>query len=122
MNIKRKYEIERIDTKRETVEMVYNTKAKKMEARKRTIDGGFMVYFPQGHSTFFEDEATMRAMGITEVGALVDMDTGMPVSAEMLSMFDNSLKNLVERNTQITPPSQRGAPRGGVAQSIADGE
>lgn len=47
--------------------------------------GGWMVFFPQGHSVRIDSEDVMRKQGFFNRSGLIDMDTGEPVeeSGEM---------------------------------------
>lgn len=124
MRIKRRYEIEVLpDTHtRKVAENVYDPKLKKVVPRVRTIKGGFNVYFPQGHLTFFETREQMEAQGVVIDNALIDMDSGLPVSTEMAGMFDHSLREQVERNTIFVKPSQRGRIDDPLQRALEAGE
>lgn len=59
------------------------------------IKGGFMAYFPNGHSTFFESEAKLREAGLELEPKLVNLATGEEVPEDFLS-----IKSLVASKTR----------------------
>lgn len=64
---------------------------------ERIIPISFMVYFPGGHSVWYETKADMAQAGIIESeNHEIDLETGLPVNPEVI--FD--LKARVERNTR----------------------
>ena len=89
----------------------------RIEDVERVVSGGYLVYFPRGHSIFFENEDQLSQAGFsTEKDAgIVDMETGFVKGDDGLG--DMSLKEMSARNTQITPRSRRS-----VDAVIKDGE
>lgn len=64
----------------------------------RVIPESFMVYFPGGHSVWFESREKMAAAGILEhANEEIDLDTGEPIRAP--DTVD--LKSLVGKRTQV---------------------
>lgn len=64
----------------------------------RVIPESFMVYFPGGHSVWFESRDKMAAAGILEhANEEIDLDTGEPIRAP--DTVD--LKSLVSKRTQV---------------------
>jgi hypothetical protein len=61
----------------------------------KEVDGGFMVYFPAGHSIRVKDEQELQRLGFMGPAPLVDMNTGeiVPVSPNV------SLKDRAGRKT-----------------------
>lgn len=59
---------------------------------------GFMVYFPAGHSVFFESEEQLKRYGLTKDAELVDMNTGLSVNE--MSKRSMTPKQIVTRNTR----------------------
>lgn len=101
-NVKR-HQIE-IVRDRTITETIYDVaKGDKHESRvltstkvERVVPVSYNVYFPGGHSVWFEDEATMRAAGVMLGNdVLVDTETGEPINNE----DEMDLKTLVARKT-----------------------
>lgn len=69
----------------------------KAEKVTRLVPESFMVYFPGGHSVWFESRDKMAAAGILEhANEEIDLDTGEPVRAPA----GVDLKALVGKRTQ----------------------
>jgi hypothetical protein len=69
----------------------------KSEKTSRLVPESFMVYFPGGHSVWFETRAKMAAAGILEnANDEIDLETGEPTKAP--DYVD--LKSLVNKRTQ----------------------
>lgn len=82
-------EVENLDHRKNFIE----------EEQTRVIPTSYMVYFPNGHSTWFETKAAMAQAGIVESENFeVDLETGLPVMPHAVM----SLKEHVERNTRTT--------------------
>lgn len=102
-NMKPIFEIEQLKARTitETV-AVYDDerKLKGFETQQRKVEGGYMVYFPMGHSLFVESAAQLERMGLMHNGkirsGLVDMATG----EQLEDAAPGSLKELVERKTR----------------------
>lgn len=58
--------------------------------------GGYMVYFPRGHSIRIRDRETLRRLGFDRQPGFVDMESG-----EVMPMQQVSLKSLSERRTSL---------------------
>ena len=104
MALSKKFQIEVVKD-RELTSTVYTTvKGKdgkhlgmKSEQVKRLVPESFMVYFPGGHSVWFETRDKMAAAGILEhANEEIDLETGEPVKAP--DYVD--LKSLVGKRTQ----------------------
>ena len=61
--------------------------------------GGYMVYFPKGHSIRAFDDAHLAELGFDKPAKLIDMETG-----EETGEAHGSLKTRSERMTRITSP------------------
>jgi hypothetical protein len=110
--VKRAYEVERVD-KHTLVEQVAQfedtgekTKLGKpinrfigFKTEKRTVEDGYMVYFPRGHSIYVENDDALKRLRMESEGGLIDMDTGLP---HMPNAEPASLKDAVSRATQPT--------------------
>lgn len=83
----------------------------KFEKTSREVTGGYMVYLPQGHSIFVESAERLKEMNLDAPSGLVDMATGLPAMEA-----ENSIKDLVQRNTTRTP--QRRSGDGSLAGSL----
>jgi len=67
------------------------------EVVTRTVPESYMVYFPSGHSLWFETKAQMAQAGLVEGSDFeVDLDTGLPVDPKTVI----NLKAHVEKNTR----------------------
>ena len=122
MRIKRMYEVRPVNDTHITVERRFNKKKNEFEDVERTVNGGFLVAFPQGHSTFFETEEQMAAAGITLDAALVDMDTGMRVSPDMAARFNMSLHDMIDSNVRMSGSGRRAHSVDLINRAIAEGE
>lgn len=83
-NIKIAYEIHKVKGKHTVEERVARFKDGKyagLEDRKREVNGGFMVYFPRGHSIFLETQEQLALFGLDRPSGQIDMDTGEYVDA-----------------------------------------
>ena len=89
----------------------------RIEDVERIVSGGYMVYFPRGHSTFFEnvDQLNQAGFSIDKDAGIVDMETGFIKGDD--GFGELSLKEMSMRNTAITPRSRRG-----IDAVIKDGE
>jgi hypothetical protein len=67
-----------------------------MREVEKVYPESFMVYMPSGHAVWAENEAHMRTMGLIDENRLVDMDTGLPYTAD----GNMDLEALVNRNTR----------------------
>lgn len=108
MAVSKKFQIEVVKN-REVTSTVYktnpNAKGKSngllSEQVTRTVPESFMVYFPGGHSVWFESREKMAAAGILEhANEEIDTETGEPVRAP--DTID--LKSLVHKRTQVANP------------------
>jgi hypothetical protein len=108
---KRTYQLERIEDERTVMERVrvpdgeqeiavngvmVTRKLFKFVEQKRIVKGGWVVYFPHGHSIFVETEEQLKRLGLAGASGLVDMDTGLSIDEDM----EESLKDRVVRSTQ----------------------
>jgi hypothetical protein len=80
-NARKAFEVEPLGElhKHKIVVQEWNKDARKFTPVEKEIVGGYMVYFPQGHSMFIESEEQLQRLGLNSVSGLVDMDTGMNV-------------------------------------------
>lgn len=67
----------------------------KFEHEQFERKGGYMVYFPNGHSTFFESEEKLNEAGLSLEPKLVNLATGEEVPEEFLS-----IKSIVTSKTR----------------------
>ena len=68
-----------------------------MTKQTREVEGGFMVYFPGGHSIRAESKEHLKAMGLVESANVeIDADTGLPV----VPPVTRDIKRVVEGKTQ----------------------
>jgi len=104
MAVSKKFQIEVVKD-RELTSRIYtvdtsgNSKRSTLSAKTvtRLIPESFMVYFPGGHSVWFETREKMAAAGILEhANTEIDLETGEPVQAP--DYVD--LKAMVSRKTQ----------------------
>jgi hypothetical protein len=94
--IKRKFEVEALPDTTKRV-LVKKENGKNFEYEEVAISGGFMVYFPQGHSIRVRNVEELRRLGISPSKIpLVDMNSGEEVGDEV----STSLKQSVERSTK----------------------
>lgn len=68
------YQVEKTKRPVKITRRVYDKETKKFSDEDIEIVDGFMVYFPQGHSTFFASVEALRAAGLTEKPRTVDME------------------------------------------------
>lgn len=89
---------------------------RKLVPKREEFDGGYMIYFPQGHSVFVaaDDIEQLQRIGVLGPAKMVDMNSG----EEIPDNLNLSPKELVERAA-----NKRGRPRstGGLTQ-IMEGE
>lgn len=77
-------------------EVVINDKGKKQYKfveQKRTVTGGWMVYFPQGHSLYIETADQLAQFKLNAPSGLVDMATGEAVTDEQSTIKDHVLRS-----------------------------
>lgn len=70
------YEVHPFKGKYTVVECKLDPKSKQIVSKEVEREGGFMVYFPKGHSIHVRDEATLRALGYHRPAKIIDMETG----------------------------------------------
>lgn len=89
---------------------------RKLVQREEVFDGGYMVYFPQGHSMFIaaDDTEQLRRLMIHGEAPMVDMNSGEVVPQD----FSMSPKEIVARkgNGRARPRSTQG----GIAEALED--
>jgi len=99
-NAKPMFEVERLpENYTSTVKSFKkNAKTGRLEATEKTVKGGFMAYFPQGHSIRVTTEAELDRLALNNTPPLVDMEHGVvyPVAAQATN---RSLKEHVSRKT-----------------------
>lgn len=67
------------------------------KTEKRVIPESYLVFFPGGHSTWFETKEAMEAAGIIDRENYdIDLDTGLPMEKERVV----DLEALVNRKTR----------------------
>jgi hypothetical protein len=84
--------------------------SRKIVPKRDEFSGGYMIYFPQGHSMFVaeDDVAQLQRIGVMEEPPMVDMNSGELVPAT----FNMTPKEIVE-NKQRNRPRPNG--QGGLA-------
>ena len=84
--------------------------SRKIVPKREEFSGGYMIYFPQGHSMFVaeDDVAQLQRIGVMEEPPMVDMNSGELVPAT----FNMTPKEIVE-NKQRNRPRPNG--QGGLA-------
>jgi hypothetical protein len=82
----------------------------KMTHGTRTVEKGYMLYFPQGHSMFIaaDDTEQLERLGVFQKPRQVDMSSGELVPED----FDLTPKELVARSERNRP---RPAMQGGLS-------
>jgi len=67
------------------------------ETRDRVIPESYLVFFPAGHSVWFETRAALEAAGVNDNAQFeIDLDTGLPMEKERVV----DLEALVARKTR----------------------
>lgn len=92
-NIMPKYQVEKIETPVIVGRQKW-VQGKGFETERLEVTGGYMVYFPQGHSIFVESDEKLAALNLDDEPRLVDLTTGEEVPEEFMSV-----KRLVETKT-----------------------
>ncbi len=96
---KPRFQVEEIKNRKVTYELTTWDKDTRQFVRTpktETIAKSYLVYFPQGHSLWFRDKASMIAANISDGSDFeIDMQTGLPIMPENIP----DLKSLVERAT-----------------------
>jgi hypothetical protein len=84
--------------------------SRKIVPKREEFSGGYMIYFPQGHSMFVaeDDVSQLQRIGVMEEPPMVDMNSGELVPAT----FNMTPKEIVE-NKQRNRPRPNG--QGGLA-------
>jgi len=74
---------------------------RKLQPREEEFKGGYLVYFPQGHSIFVaeDDREQLMRIGVLDDPRLVDMETGEDVPDD----YALSPKEIVARKTHNRP-------------------
>ncbi len=102
--VRKRFQV-RVMKDRRIVETIYARNPEKAETgipfitteAERVIPVSYMVFFPNGHSTWFETKEAMYRAGLTETANFeVDMDTGEAVEAA--PQYD--LEKVVEAKTR----------------------
>lgn len=94
------YEVEAVPDFKYPVRVLTSVKDKsgkhtKFDTAVEERIGGYMVYFPGGHSLHVRDDATLAQLGLNTNAALIDMQTGEPVGSS-----PKSLKTIVDSKTR----------------------
>lgn len=80
----------------------------KMVHKTRTVDHGYMLWFPQGHSMFIaaDDTEQLQRLGVHQGPVNVDMNSGEVVPED----YDLTPKEIVQRaeRNRPRPPTQGG--------------
>jgi hypothetical protein len=79
----------------------------KMVHKFRTVEHGYMLYFPQGHSLFIaaDDREQLERLGVFQKPAQVDMSSGEVVPED----YTLTPKEMVQRSERNRPrPSTQG--------------
>lgn len=102
MKLMPQYEVEKYDgpaMERTVYKAMKDEKGKHLGFEKSTemIEGGYMVYFPQGHSLFLETEEELARYGLSDDAKLIDMESG-----EIAPNSTISLKSRVAAKTHNT--------------------
>lgn len=84
--------------------------SRKIVPKREEFSGGYMIYFPQGHSMFVaeDDVAQLQRIGVMEEPPMVDMNSGELVPAT----FNMTPKEIVENKQRNRP---RPTAQGGLA-------
>ena len=86
---------------------------RKLIPKREEFEGGYMIYFPQGHSMFIasDDLEQLRRIGVLEQPRLVDMNSGEEVPQGV---------NLSPKEIVQMAGSKRGRPsKGGLTEIMA---
>lgn len=83
----------------------------KMTHKTRTVEEGYMLYFPQGHSMFIaaDDTAQLERVGVFRKPQQIDMNSGEVVPED----YALSPKEMVQRAERNRP---RPATQGGLSE------
>lgn len=72
------------------------------ETKERVIPESFMVFFPGGHSTWFETrEAMVRAGIIDNDNYDIDLDTGLPMEKSRVVDLENVVNSKTRNNNSM---------------------
>jgi hypothetical protein len=93
-----------------SIEEIDGRKVKRITGfKKETVEvkGGFMVYFPRGHSIFVDSEGGLATFGLlNDDGSVrtgkVDMETGEPVEDQTPVSLKDSLERKQASRKQVT--------------------
>jgi hypothetical protein len=111
-----KFEVEDVSDREFTRTIAqWDAKGKKLSYKEKKEKGGYMVYFPQGHSIHVRSKEEMKRLGFDRAPNLVDLESGeeMPVPQQM------SLKNRVAAKTK-NKASLRADSEGGDLETFED--
>lgn len=115
INIKPRFEVEPI--KSETFSRrIAKHDGKTFSYATKTDKGGYMVYFPQGHSIHVTTDAELKRLGFDRDAPLVDMQSGEEVGTR------TSLKERSVRKTKVTKNSQRSGEGAETLDELLDAE
>ena len=97
------YELKKLPDTFKTPQKLYsvNKKTGKLESKDGELKGGYMAFFPQGHSVRLTEEEALR-LQLGENPDLVDLEEGVVLRGQHLQGNAMSLESLVAARTQPT--------------------
>lgn len=99
-NVRPAYEVHPFHGTTTKMKCTFNKETRAIEYNEVETEGGFMVYFPKGHSIRLEDEAALKAHGFDLPAAMVDLETG-----DEVGVSNDSLRR---RSAAMTKTSRSG--------------
>lgn len=102
MNMKPRFETEQIPENKKFKRTVCSHDGKTFTFAEKTEKGGYMVYFPHGHSIRVRDMAELKRLGFHRMPGVIDLETGEEVPQHVAM----SLKELNSRKTRETRESK----------------
>lgn len=99
MKIRPRFETEDVSDRKFTRRIAKHN-GKTFSYAEKTEKGGFMVYFPQGHSIHVRTERELKRLGFDRAPSMIDMVTGEEVN------MNTSLKERSGWMTKVTKGSQ----------------
>lgn len=102
MNIRPRFETEPVKDQNFT-RTVAKHDGKTFSYAKKSEKGGYMVYFPQGHSIHVRTDKELKRLGFDRPSGFIDMESGEEVPLNM---------SLKERSIRKTKPSRSTAKEG----------
>ena len=109
--IKPRYEVHPYNGTTSRTTCTFDKKKRQLVTKTVDDEGGFMIYFPKGHSIRARDAAHLVELGFDQPATLIDMETGDEAGRE-----DSSLRAHSDRITRLTKSGEN-LPEGKEANS-----